>query len=73
MQRISIFKFNITPIQIHIKASNKYNFLSNMLATTSNKLKSPKFKSNFNIYKKVKSEKMRGVKKWDIIWNTSEI
>jgi len=42
-------------------------FLSNMLATTSNKCKSPKFKSNFSIYKKVKSEKMRGIKKWDII------
>jgi len=37
--------------------------LSNMLAITSNKWKSPKFKYNFNIYKKIKSEKMKGVKK----------
>jgi len=43
-----------------------------MLAVTSNKWKSPKFKSNFNIYKKVKSEKMRD-KERDIIWNTSQI
>jgi len=44
-----------------------------MLATTFNELKSPKFKSNFNIYKKVKNEKMRRVKKWDILWNFSQI
>jgi len=47
--------------------------LSNMLAITSNKWNSPKFKSNFNIYKEVTNEKMRGVKKRDIIWNTSRI
>jgi len=34
--------------------------LSNMLTITSNKWKSPKFKSNFGIYKKVKSEKQKG-------------
>jgi len=33
---------------------------------TYNKWKSPKFKSNFSIYKKVKSEKMRESKKRDI-------
>jgi len=44
-----------------------------MLAIISNKGKSPKFKSNFSIYKKIKSEKMREVKKRDIIWNTSQI
>jgi len=48
-------------MQMHIKASNKRRM--NMLAITSNKWKSPKFKSNFSIYKKVKSEKMREVKK----------
>jgi len=44
-----------------------------MLAITSNKLKFPKLKSNFSIYKKVKSEKMKKVKKRDIIWNTGKI
>jgi len=40
--------------------------LSNMLAVTSNKRKSPKFEFNFSIYKKVKSENERG-KKRDVI------
>jgi len=59
---------------MHIKASNKpRRLLSNMLAITSNKWKFPTFKCNFNIYKKVKSEKNEGRKERDIIWNTSQI
>jgi len=34
-----------------------------MLAVTENKRKSPKFESNFSIYKKVKSENEKGKKR----------
>jgi len=50
---------------MHIKASNKRRtfkqYVSYNIQQSLRKL--VKFKSNFNIYKKVKNEKMRGVKK----------